>query len=74
MKDAATDLWMLPLGTPDMTTQHVTSILPLVASVIANAHVHLTTQIAFFTTQCKTKPTVSTLPISHCVAHGDQLY
>jgi hypothetical protein len=58
-KDAATDLWTLPLGTPDMTTQHVTSILPLAAPIIANAHAHLT---------------VSALHINLCVAHRFQLY
>ncbi len=48
LKDPATDLWMLPLGTPGITSQHITNILPLVAPVISNAHASSTVQIAFF--------------------------
>ncbi len=54
-KDTTTDLWTLPLGTPGMTSQHITNVLPLAAPVFANAHAHSATQIAFFTHTVQTK-------------------
>ncbi len=37
-KDPSMDLWTLPLGSHDTTSQHATSTLPLVAPDFANAH------------------------------------
>ncbi len=74
-KDPATDLWTLPLGSPGMTFQHAKRVLPLAAPVVANAHAHSDTQIAFFTHIVRNKansirfanqslcsPPISTLP------------
>jgi hypothetical protein len=55
MKDPSTDLWPLPLGTPSMTSQHVTNVLPLAAPVITNAHADSAVQIAFFTHTVRNK-------------------
>ncbi len=46
-KDPATELWMLPLGSPDMTSQHVFNDAPSAAPVDTDAHARLATQIAF---------------------------
>jgi hypothetical protein len=54
-KDARTNLWVFPLGTPGMTSQHVTRVLSLAAPVFAGAHAHSATQIAFFTHTVQTK-------------------
>ncbi len=50
-------------GTPDTTTQHITSVLLSAAPVIANAHAHLTTQIAILTHTVRYKAN------SICFAH-----
>jgi hypothetical protein len=46
---------MLPLGSPRMTSQHAKHVLLLVAPVVANAHAHPATQIAFFTHTVRNK-------------------
>jgi hypothetical protein len=48
-KDPTTNLYALLLGTPGMTSQHVTSVLPLATPVVANTNAHSATEIAFFT-------------------------
>jgi hypothetical protein len=57
-KDATTDLWTLPLGTPGMTSQHVTNILSSAAPVFADAHAHSATQIVFFTHTVRTSNSI----------------
>jgi hypothetical protein len=47
-KDPSMDLWTLPLGSQDMTSQHANCVLPLAAPVVAKAHAHPAIQIAFF--------------------------
>jgi hypothetical protein len=42
------DLWTLPLGSQDMTSQHATSTLPSAAPDFADAHAQPAVQIAFF--------------------------
>ena len=62
-KDPTTDLWTLPLGSQDMTSQFNISKLPLAAPVIANAHAHLALQIAFFAHTVRTK--ANSIRLSH---------
>jgi hypothetical protein len=54
-KDPSTDLWTLPLGSHDMTSQHATSTLPLAAPDFADAHAQPAVQIAFFAHTVRTK-------------------
>jgi hypothetical protein len=54
-KDLSTDQWTLPLGSHDMTSQHVTSTLPLATPDFANAHAQPAVQIAFFAHTVRTK-------------------
>jgi hypothetical protein len=54
-KDPLTDLWTLPLGSHDMTSQHATNTLPSVAPDFANAHAQPAVQIAFFAHTVQTK-------------------
>jgi hypothetical protein len=62
-KDQSMDLWTLPLGSHDMTSQHATSTLPLAAPDFANANAQPVVQIAFFA------HTVQTKANSICFAH-----
>jgi hypothetical protein len=48
-KDQDTNLWTLPLGLTSMTSHHINDAIPPVAPVYADAHAHLSLQIAFFT-------------------------
>jgi hypothetical protein len=54
-KDLATGLCTLPLGSSGMTSQHAKGVLPLAAPVVAGAHAHSATQIAFFTHTVRNK-------------------
>jgi hypothetical protein len=54
-KDPATDLWILPLGSNGMTSHHIQNAISPAAPAFTNAHANLSTQIAFFTHQCKPK-------------------
>ncbi len=72
--DPATNLWTLPLGSASMISHHVADVLPLAAPVVANAHAHLTAQIAFFTYAIRTKATAFGLPISLCAAKKFPFY
>ncbi len=54
-KDPSTDLWTLPLGSHDMTSQHATSTLPSAAPDFADAHSQPAVQIAFFAHTVRTK-------------------
>jgi hypothetical protein len=54
-KDPSMDLWTLPLGSQDMTSQHANCVLPLAAPVVANTHAHPAVQIAFSTHTVRTK-------------------
>jgi hypothetical protein len=54
-KDPSTDLWTLPLGSHDMTSQHAMSTLPSAAPDFANAHAQPGVQIAFFAHTVRTK-------------------
>ncbi len=62
-KDPSTDLWTLPLGSHNMTSQHATSTLLLAAPDFADAHAQPAVQIAFFDHTVRTKAN------SICFAH-----
>jgi hypothetical protein len=49
------DLWTLPLGSHDMTSQHAMSTLPSAAPDFADAHAQPAVQIAFFAHTVQTK-------------------
>jgi hypothetical protein len=54
-KDPSTDLWTLPLGSHNMTSQHAMSTLPSAALKFADAHAQPVVQIAFFAHTVQTK-------------------
>jgi hypothetical protein len=54
-KDLDTNLWTLSLGSTSMTSHCIDDAILPVALVYADAHAHLSTQIAFFTHTVQTK-------------------
>jgi hypothetical protein len=54
-KDPSMDLWTLPLGSHDMTSQHTMSTLPLAAPDFADTHAQPAVQIEFFADTVRTK-------------------
>ena len=56
-KDPATDLWTLPLGSPNKSTtsHHVTNMIPPAAPVFADARANTATETACFTHTVRTK-------------------
>jgi hypothetical protein len=54
-KDPDTNLWTLSLGSTSMTSHCIDDVILPAAPVYANAHAHLSMQIAFFTHTVQTK-------------------
>jgi hypothetical protein len=74
-KDPATDLWILPLGSPNSTiSHHVTDMIPPAAPVFADARANIATKSACSCTLCKQKQIAYGLPINHSVAPKYQLF
>jgi hypothetical protein len=69
-KDPLMDLWTLPLGSHDMTSQHATSTLPSAAPDFADAYAQPAVQIAFLPTLSKQRQIAFALHINLCVAHA----
>jgi hypothetical protein len=73
-KDPTMDLWTLPLGSHDMTSQHATSTLPSAAPDFADAYAQPAVQIAFLPTLSKQRQIAFALHINLCVAHAFPIY
>jgi hypothetical protein len=70
-KDPDTNLWTLPLGLTSMTSHCIDNAIPPAAPVYADAHAHLSMQIAFFTHTMQTK--ANSIIFAHQSLYGPKI-